>query len=238
MMRFQSASRSDVGLKRKINEDSFLDRADQSLWVVADGMGGHEAGEVASAMVVDALKNAVTEIELGPALRQVEDALQQANAAMVDMMLGDRRRKMGSTTVGLVIADDGRYFCFWVGDSRAYRIRDGEIQQITRDHSLVQKLIDNKLLSPEDAASHPDANVITRAVGADRLLEIDHVVDVARPSDIFVLASDGLTRCVEDQEIRQAVTTGNPNQACVELVDKVLARGAPDNVTVIVVRVV
>ena len=236
-MRFQSASRTDVGLKRKMNEDSFLDRSEQSLWVVADGMGGHEAGEVASALVVETLANGVTEIELGPALRQVEEALQQANGKMVDMMMGDTRRKMGSTAVGLVIADDGRYFCFWVGDSRGYRIRDGEIKQITRDHSLVQKLIDNKLLSPEEAASHPDANVITRAVGADKVLEIDHVVDVAHPNDIFVLASDGLTRCVGDDEICRAVTTGNPNQACAELIEKVLARGAPDNVTVIIVRV-
>ena len=104
-MRFHSASRTDVGLKRKINEDSLLDRADRSMWVVADGMGGHEAGEVASAMVVEAIEQAVTEIELGPALRQVEEALQHANATMVEMMLGDRLRKMGSTAVGLVVAD-------------------------------------------------------------------------------------------------------------------------------------
>ena len=237
-MRFHSASRTDVGLKRKINEDSLLDRADRSMWVVADGMGGHEAGEVASAMVVEAIEQAVTEIELGPALRQVEEALQHANATMVEMMLGDRLRKMGSTAVGLVVADDGRYFCFWVGDSRAYHVRDGRITQITRDHSLVQKLIDNRLITPEEAAHHPDANVITRAVGADKLLEIDHVVDVAQPNDIFVLASDGLTRCVDSEEICRVVTSRNPGQACAELVDLVLARGAPDNVSVIVVRVV
>lgn len=237
-MRFHSASRTDVGLKRKINEDALLDLADRSMWVVADGMGGHEAGEVASAMVVEALEQSVTEIELGPALRQAEAALQQANTAMVDMMCGDRRRKMGSTAVGLIIADDGRYVCFWVGDSRGYRIRDGQIEQITRDHSLVQKLVDNNMLSPEEAEHHPDANVITRAVGADPALEIDHVVDVAQPNDIFVIASDGLSRCVAAEEICRVVTTGNPAQACDELVEMVLARGAPDNVSVVVVRVV
>lgn len=237
-MRFHSASRTDVGLKRKINEDALLDLADRSMWVVADGMGGHEAGEVASAMVVEAIEQVVTEIELGPALRQVEEALQQANATMVEMMLGDRLRKMGSTAVGLIVADDGRYFCFWVGDSRAYRVRDGQIVQITRDHSLVQKLIDNNLLSPAEAANHPDANVITRAVGADKILEIDRVVDVAEPNDIFVLASDGLTRCVDDEEICRVVMSGNPAQACEELVDMVLARGAPDNVSIIVVRLI
>jgi serine/threonine-protein phosphatase Stp1 len=237
-MQFISASRTDVGLKRKINEDALLDRVERSMWVVADGMGGHESGEVASSMVVDALEEAVTEIELGPALRQAEEALQTANSAMVGMMLGERNRKMGSTAVGLIIADDGRYVCFWVGDSRLYRVRERQISQITRDHSLVQKLIDNNLLSPEDAATHPDANVITRAVGADRMLEIDHVVDIARPSDIFILASDGLTRCVEDNEICHAVITANPNQACDDLVEMVLARGAPDNVTLIIVRVI
>lgn len=237
-MRFQSASRTDVGLKRKGNEDALLDRSERSLWVVADGMGGHEAGEVASAMVIEALDDAITEIELGPALRQAEDALQQANTQMVGMMLGDRRRKMGSTAVGLIIADDGRYVCFWVGDSRAYRIRDGQIAQITRDHSLVQRLIDNHLLTPEDAASHPDSNVITRAVGAAEILEIDHVVDIAQPNDIFLLASDGLTRCVEDSEICRTVSTANPHQACDQLIQTVLARGAPDNVSVIVIRAV
>lgn len=237
-MQFQSASRTDVGLKRKINEDALLDRAERSMWIVADGMGGHESGEIASAMVVEALDDSITEIELGPALRQAEEALQQANASMVEMMQGDRKRKMGSTVVGLIIADDGRYVCFWVGDSRVYRVRDGEILQITRDHSLVQKLIDSNLLSPEDAAKHPDANVITRAIGADDDLELDHVVDIARPSDIFILASDGLTCRVEDDEICHAVMTANPHQACDNLVEKVLSRGAPDNVSVIIVRVV
>ena len=237
-MRFQSASRTDVGCKRKINEDAFLDRSDQSLWVVADGMGGHEAGEVASAMVVDSLKDAITEIELGPALQQIEKALQSANARMVQSMIGERDKKMGSTAVGLLVADDGRHVFFWVGDSRGYRVRNGEIAQITRDHSLVQKLVDNKLLSPEEAATHPDANVITRAVGADKDLEIDHIVDVAQPNDIFILASDGLTRCVSDAEICRVVTTANPGQACETLVDLVLERGAPDNVTVIIVRVI
>ncbi len=237
-MQFQSASRTDIGLKRKINEDALLDRPERSIWAIADGMGGHEAGEVASSMVVEALEKSVSEIELGPALRQAEEALQRANAAMVEMMKGDRRRKMGSTAVGLIIAEDSRYVCFWAGDSRAYHIRDGQISQITSDHSLVQKLVDNKLLSPEDAVKHPDANVITRAVGADQVLEIDHVVGVARPSDIFLLASDGLTRCVEAEEICHAVTTGNPKQACESLLEETLSRGAPDNVSIIVVRVI
>lgn len=237
-MHFQSASRTDVGLKRKINEDALLDRPERSMWVVADGMGGHEAGEVASSLVVEVLDESVTEEELGPALRQVEEALQKANKQMVDMMEGDRRRKMGSTAVGLIIADDGRYVCFWVGDSRAYRVRGGQITQITRDHSLVQKLIDNKLLSPEDAAKHPDANVITRAIGADDLLEIDHVVEIAQSSDIFVLTSDGLTCCMDDGEISQIVATMNPGQACDSLIEKALSRGAPDNVSLIVVRIV
>ena len=237
-MRFQSASRTDNGCKRKVNEDALLERPDQSLWVVADGMGGHEAGEVASGMVVYALESAVTEIELGPALQQIEAALQAANTRMVQAMIGEANKKMGSTAVGLLIADDGRHVMFWVGDSRGYRVRNGEIAQVTRDHSLVQKLVDNKLISPEEAAHHPDANVITRAVGADKDLEIDHVVDVAQPNDIFILASDGLTRCVADDEICRVVSTANPGQACETLVEMTLQRGAPDNVSVIVVRVV
>ncbi|WFL77518.1 protein phosphatase 2C domain-containing protein [Altererythrobacter arenosus] len=236
-MRFQSASRTDIGLKRKVNEDSLIDRADRSFWVVADGMGGHEAGEVASAMVVESVDEAVTASDLEAALEQVDRALDTANAAMIEHMHGDKRRKMGSTAVGLIIAEDGRYGCFWVGDSRAYRVRDGQIAQITRDHSLVQQLVDAGLISEEDAATHPDASVITRAVGGSDRLEVDHVKGAAQTNDIFILASDGLTRCVEAEEIRHVVMMGNPHQACEDMVEMVLARGAPDNVSVIVVRV-
>lgn len=215
-----------------------LDRSDRGLWVVADGMGGHEAGNVASALVIESLDKAVSSTTLELALRQVETALDDANAAMIERLRGDGKRKMGSTAVGLIIADDGEFSCFWIGDSRAYLVRDTQIKQITRDHSLVQKLMDSGLLAPEDAATHPDASVITRAVGASDTLEIDRVGGRAQKSDIFVLASDGLTRCVEDEEICRAVTTSNPHQACDDLIELVLARGAPDNVTLVVVRVV
>lgn len=237
-MRFQSASRTDTGLKRRVNEDSLLDRPERALWAVADGMGGHEAGNIASAMVVESLDREVASGSLASAVELAKQALASANAQMIERLSGDQRRKMGSTVVGLLIAEGGEYACFWAGDSRAFHVSNGEITQITRDHSLVQKLMDSGLLAAEDAAKHPDASVITRAVGATDEIEVDVVAGTAKSNDLFVLASDGLTRCVDNEEICHAVTTSNPNQACEDLVDLVLQRGAPDNVTLIVVRVV
>ncbi|HET9336697.1 MAG TPA: protein phosphatase 2C domain-containing protein [Sphingomicrobium sp.] len=237
-MAFECVSRTDVGLRRKVNEDSVLVRTDRGLWAVADGMGGHEAGDVASAKVTEALLNLPIVYSLDQLVEGAVAALKRVNKELIAIAgSGDGARSPGSTVVGLAIAGD-QYRCFWAGDSRAYRVRDGQIVQLTRDHSLVQRLVDAGMLDPAEAEHHPNANVVTRAVGVTDELEVDIVGGDAIPGDQFVLASDGLTRLVEDRELLIELTSSGLEQAADRLVETVLARGAPDNVSVVITRVI
>jgi serine/threonine protein phosphatase PrpC len=235
-MRVECASRTDVGLKRKVNEDSLLAAPERSLWVVADGMGGHEAGEVASAMVVEALGRLAPSEDLDHLADEAVASLRHVNGELIDLARArDLDRTIGTTVVGLALAGES-YRCFWAGDSRAYLLRDGMIRRLTRDHSLVQTLVDSGMIKPEEADRHENSNVITRAVGVSETLEVDIVSGDARPGDRFMLASDGLTRVVDDQEIAAELERGSPADAAERLVQTVLARGAPDNVTIVILR--
>lgn len=237
-MPFECVSRTHVGLKRKINEDSLFAAPERGLWVVADGMGGHEAGEVASAMVVDALRALPDGGDLDGLARDAVEAVREVNGRLIQLAKTNGGGKtIGTTVVGLAISD-GSYRCFWMGDSRAYLLRDGEISRISHDHSLVQNLIDAGMLNPEEAESHENANLITRAVGVAENCEVDVVNGDVRPGDQFILATDGLTRLVPDEEIAAELGRASMADAADVLVDTVLARGAPDNVTLIIARVV
>ena len=238
-MRFDCVSRTQVGLIRKINEDSMFADPERGIWAVADGMGGHEAGELASAMVVDALRCLPVGADIDQTAAQAVEALHQVNRALIDLARstdGDRNVTIGTTVVGLTIADNS-YRCFWMGDSRAYRIRDGKIVRLTHDHSLVQELVDAGMLGAEEAERHESANKITRAVGASEEVEVDLVGGDARRDDLFLLASDGLTRKVRDDELADALASRSPAQAADDLIEMVLARGAPDNVSLIITKV-
>lgn len=236
-MRFECASRTNVGLKRKINEDSILAAPERGLWVVADGMGGHDAGEVASAMVTDALRCLPETSDVDSLTDSAVDALRTVNGELIALARSsERKQTIGTTVVGLAIAD-GAFRCFWMGDSRAYLLRDGDISRISHDHSLVQNLVDAGMLKPEDAESHENANLITRAVGVAETAEVDVVSGDARPGDLFLLASDGLTRVVPDDEIALELRRVPPEQAAEKLLDLVLQRGAPDNVSLIIAKV-
>src|SRR5947209_4269319 len=174
-MRFECVSRTHVGLKRKINEDSVFADAGRALWAVADGMGGHEAGEVASAMVADALRCLPAASNPDALAASAAEALREVNQQLIALGRSDGRdQTIGTTVVGLAIGE-GRYSCFWAGDSRAYLLRGGEIRRLSRDHSLVQDLVDAGMLEPEQAEHHENANVITRAVGAAENLELETV---------------------------------------------------------------
>ena len=215
-----------------------LVRTDRGLWAVADGMGGHDKGDVASAMVTEALMRLPIVYGLDTMVDAAIDALTTVNRELIALAAaGDSQRSIGSTVVGLAIAGE-QYRCFWAGDSRAYRIRAGEIVQLSRDHSLVQDLVDAGMLSPQEAETHPNANVITRAVGVGPDLKIDKVSGDARPGDRFLLASDGLTRLVSDAELVAELTARPPAEAAERLVETVLSRGAPDNITMIITSVV
>jgi len=200
-------------------------------------MGGHEAGDVASAMVVDGLKHLPIVYGLDQLVDAAIQAINTANRELINLARsGDHSRTIGTTIVGLAIAD-GLFRCFWVGDSRAYRIRHGQIRRLSRDHSLVQDLVDAGMLKSEDAEKHESANVITRAVGVSEELEVDTSTGEAGTGDIFLLASDGLTRLVGDDELLEELTSSSLDVAADKLLELVLARGAPDNVSLIVTKV-
>jgi len=235
-MPFECVSRTDVGLRRKVNEDSLAVRTDRGLWAVADGMGGHDAGDVASAKVAEALLNLPIVYGLDPLVESAIGALKRVNQELITLAGDSAQRTIGSTVVGLAIAD-GQYRCFWAGDSRAYRIRDQQITQLSRDHSLVQDLVSAGMLQPEEAQDHPNANIITRAVGVAEELRVDIEGGDARPGDQFLLASDGLTRLVGDAELAAELSSKSPAEAAEKLIEVALARGAPDNVSLIITRV-
>jgi serine/threonine-protein phosphatase Stp1 len=229
--------RTHVGRRRKLNEDAVLNLQEHGLWAIADGMGGHDAGEVASALVIGTLA------ELGPAssfenlVGKAMGALDTVNSQLLQMGdSGPKQRIIGSTVVGL-IADDTQYECFWAGDSRGYRVRNGEIVQLTKDHSMVQLLIEAGMLEPAEAESHPNANVITRAVGVADVLEVDSVRGALKGGDIFLLASDGLTRLISEAELLAELSRGSPEASADVLLDTALERGAPDNVSFVIVWV-
>jgi serine/threonine protein phosphatase PrpC len=239
-MRFECVSRTHVGLRRKINEDSVFADPERGLWAVADGMGGHEAGEIASAMVTDALRCLPVFSDIDDLAAQAVEALRQVNRQLIELARSgerERPRTIGTTVVGLAIADES-FRCFWMGDSRAYRLRGGELTRVSRDHSLVQNLVDAGMLKPEEAETHENANLITRAVGAAEDVEVDIVSGDAKPGDLFMLASDGLTRVVPDDELAAELGRGPPEQAADRLIETVLARGAPDNVSLIITKLV
>jgi len=229
-------SRTDVGLKRKINEDAMMVRTERGLWAVADGMGGHDAGEVASGKIAEALASLPIVYSLQETVDNALAALRRVNYELIALARGGGQpRTIGSTVVGLAISGD-EFRCFWAGDSRAYRIRAGRITQLSRDHSLVHDLVLAGMLSEAEARVHPNANVVTRAVGVSEELQVDVVSGDVREGDIFLLASDGLTRVVEDDEIAEELVLKRLADAADRLIELVMERGAPDNVSLIIVR--
>jgi len=233
---FDCVGKSHVGLRRKVNEDSILLRSDRGYWAVADGMGGHDAGDVASAKVTEALRALPVVYDLDELVQAAIAAIARVNNELIALAASaEGQSTIGSTLVGLAIGKD-EYRCFWAGDSRAYRIRAGQIEQLSRDHSLVQSLVDAGMLGPDEAEHHPNANVITRAVGVAQDLQVDVSSGDASPGDIFLVASDGLTRLVNDDEMLEILERFEPTEAADKLLEMVLVRGAPDNVSMVIVK--
>jgi len=234
---FECVSKTDVGLRRKVNEDALLVRTERGLWAVADGMGGHERGDVASSRVTQSLLELPAIDGLDELVECAVSTLQRVNDDLIELAgAAEGQKSIGSTVVGLAIAD-GQFRCFWAGDSRAYRLRDSQIVQLSRDHSMVQDLVDAGMLQPEEAEGHPNANIITRAVGVARELRIDMVSGDAMPRDQFLLATDGVTRLLSDAELAAELSTNAPAIAARKLIDTVLARGAPDNASLIIIKI-
>jgi serine/threonine protein phosphatase Stp1 len=236
MTPFECTSRTHVGHKRKLNEDALLCSPADRIWAVADGMGGHEAGEVASQMVIAALAKLTPANNLTNRAGKAIGALEAVNAALIELAQSrGKDRTIGSTVVGL-IAEDSEFGCFWAGDSRALRLREGEVAQLTRDHSLVQELVEAGMLEAERAEDHPNANILTRAVGAANLLKVDLVKGTVLAGDIFLLASDGLTRLVKPDEMALILSGPALEEAADRMLDLALSRGASDNISFVIVR--
>ena len=233
---WSSSSRTDVGKVRQINEDACLERPDNGLWVVADGMGGHAAGDVASAMIVDTLDALEPSERLSEHVERVEESLLEVNRELRRVAQTRETHTVGSTVVALV-ARERFAAALWAGDSRLYRLRGDSLEQITQDHALVEELVEKGLLSREQAASHPQGNLVTRAVGASDELYVDMEIFELEPGDTFVLCSDGLDKELEPDEIASVLAQQDVARASDGLVELALSRGSRDNVTVVTVRI-
>ncbi len=234
-LHWSSACKSHVGMVRKLNEDACVELAGHRLWAVADGMGGHAAGEVASRMVVEALAKVPSPTSLGAFVGDVHRALQAVNLQLSEEAGRRREQLIGSTVVALLAFEQ---YCvtLWAGDSRAYLLRDGTLSQITRDHSQVEDMIARGILTRRQAEGHPASNVITRAVGVMPDLVLDTEMVTVADGDVFLLCSDGLYNEVSAKEIAELLASGDCRMACELLVDRALRHGARDNVTAVVVR--
>jgi type VI secretion system protein ImpM len=235
---WSAAARTHQGNVRKHNEDACLSLPERRIWVVADGMGGHADGDVASREVVRSLEALADDPSLGDLARAARGALGTVNARLRERAAAGvgRASVIGSTVVAL-LARGARAVCLWAGDSRIYRLRDGELRALTRDHSVVEELVMRGELSPEVALAHPEANALTRAVGGDDALEIESIEVAVQSGDLFLLCSDGLTKEVAHAEMREILGRApDPAAACDALVQAALANGGRDNVTVVVAR--
>ena len=231
---FETGAATHAGKLRERNEDSFLIRPAAGIWAVADGMGGHDAGDLASRILVDALAAIAQPRSAPELLAQCEVQVAYANEQMKE--LSRQRGAIIGTTMALLLAFDNYYACVWSGDSRIYIIRSGLIKQLSCDHTEVQELVAQHIITPQEAQSWPSNNVITRAIGVFDNPELEVTSGVLESDDSFVICSDGLTRHLSDDEIRRCVAAMGSQQACNALIDLTLERGAVDNVTVVVVR--
>jgi protein phosphatase len=228
---------------RSGNEDNFYADAtiDRGLFIVADGMGGHAAGEVASEMAVQIVArelSAVTDVRTSDAAARMEAALHSANRAIYERMLAESDKQGMGTTASALLLSHGHYLIGQVGDSRVYLLRDGQLLQLTKDHSYVQEQVDAGLLTPEQARYHPYSNVITRCVGANETVEPDLFTGAMAPGDVFLVASDGLTGMVDDRRLQtMLLARSGPGRIVDALISEANGRGGLDNVTAIVIRV-
>jgi len=243
LVHFAVAAGTDVGRVRKGNEDSFFADANEyrGLFIVADGMGGHAAGEVASQMAVEVISGDLSnlnDLESTHALETVSVALRHANRAVYERTKSEPDKLgMGTTASTLVLADE-RFIIGHIGDSRIYLFRDGELRQLTHDHSLVQEQLDAGLITAHEARHSKQSNVITRCIGMGFDVEPDILDGEVRVGDVFLLASDGLTGMVEDWRLHQLLASRIPPGRLVDaLIAEANARGGIDNITAVVIRI-
>ncbi|HEX6537133.1 MAG TPA: Stp1/IreP family PP2C-type Ser/Thr phosphatase [Gemmatimonadaceae bacterium] len=241
-MQLEVGQGTNTGMIRSGNEDSFFSDPEHGLFVVADGMGGHAAGEVASEMAVrilaDELRVVVDLPDERAAGERIQQSLKRANLAIYERTLTEVDKQGMGTTASVLILRAGRYLIGQVGDSRIYLLREGQLRQLTKDHSYVQEQVDAGVLTPEQARYHPYSNVITRCVGAGQDVEPDIYSGDVHRGDTFLVASDGLTGMVDDRRLQQLLMARATAQRIVDaLISEANGRGGLDNITAIVARV-
>jgi len=243
MVRLLYSARTDVGMIRSGNEDNFAVSAngDRGLFVVADGMGGHAAGEVASEMAVQIIElelASIKDLEDRASAERVMEALRKANRNIHDRTITEVDKQGMGTTASVLLVANNRYLIGQVGDSRVYLLRDGALKQITKDHSYVQEQVDAGFLTPEQARYHPYSNVITRCVGASPDVQPDVYQGDVKVGDVFLVASDGLTGMVDDRRLQVLLMSrAEPERKVHSLISEANGRGGLDNITAIVIQV-
>ena len=233
-LRWTSAARTDVGLVRSRNEDAWLAQPGRGLWAVADGMGGHAFGDVASNKVTESLASVAAPQDMAQFVAAASDCIARVNHELRAEAAARSVAVMGSTVV-ILLACGPELACLWAGDSRIYLYRQGRLQQLTRDHSQAEQLRSGGIAA-DGAVPAPGANLITRAVGAADALELALATLEARDGDMFLLCSDGLSNAVDEPAIVEALASGDCARAAQALLEQALANGGRDNVTVVVVR--
>src|SRR5580698_2517258 len=250
-LRIEVAGETNVGMKRTHNEDNFSIMEESGLYIVADGMGGHASGEIASKMAVDAMREFFAATTNDPERtwpykmdrskgyeeNRLITGIKLANLRIYESAQRDpRQRGMGTTIVTMFAVEDGVYIAH-VGDSRIYRMRDAKIEQLTEDHSLLNDYIKMKRLTPEEIANFPHKNVIVRALGMKDTVKVDTRFEQPRAGDMYILCSDGLSGPVNDDEILQTCGTNDDlKSAAAKLIERANANGGPDNITVVLAR--
>ena len=250
-MRITSCGMTDVGVKRTNNEDNYLINDEMQLFVVCDGMGGHVGGEFASAIAVNTVEEVLAQVEIQPrelglggdegpvevAREKLRYAVRLAGRRIFEKATEEHEYKGMGTTCVAILVDGGNAYVAHVGDSRGYIVRDGAIEQMTEDHSLVNEKIKAGLISPEEARHHKLKNIITRSLGYMEDVDVDLQVRAVRRNDRFVLCSDGLSNLVEAAEIGALVLDHSPQVAARRLIETACARGGDDNITVVIARI-
>ena len=238
MQQFTGRAVTHPGTRRDYNEDAFVDRPDLGLWAVADGVGGHQAGDVASQMISSTLETIPASLTAEEMLSHARMRIGATHLALQQLAATKGEGMTVASTVVILIIRQEHFVCLWAGDSRAYLLRGGKLLRISRDHSLVQDLVDSGNLTEAEAVDHPRGNIITRAVGdASETLELDKVTGRTACGDRFLLCSDGLSKVLDDQRIAELLGDVAIEDATDKLITEALVRGTTDNVTAVTIGV-
>ena len=227
-------AKTHVGLVRQVNEDSILALPEQGIWLVSDGMGGHHGGDFASQTIAGAVSALTPDLSPRELMQGVRSAIGHAHTQIVEEATRIGADTMGATVVALILTD-GHFVAFWAGDSRLYRLRDGLIEMLSTDHSVVASLVMSGQLTWDEAEHHPQSNAITRAVGVGDEIELDKIRGTIEPGDRFLLCSDGLTKYADMRTLEKVLASEPIETVSERLLEIAIAGGAADNVSIIVV---